>query len=83
MVSNGPHAEAVSVPYSLCTWIPDEVSYEAASFTVVGPIGLQGIRLLAPILGESVVLTGLGLIGLLMVQMLLPYGACSLNEIPS
>jgi predicted dehydrogenase/threonine dehydrogenase-like Zn-dependent dehydrogenase len=70
VLSNGAHAEVVSVPHSLCAKIPDGVSDEAATFTVVGAIGLQGIRLLAPTLGESVVVTGLGLIGLLTVQML-------------
>lgn len=70
VLSNGPHAEVVSVPHQLCAKIPDSVSDEAATFTVVGAIGLQGIRLLAPTLGESVVVTGLGLIGLLTVQML-------------
>lgn len=70
VVSNGGHAEVVSVPENLCARIPDGVSDEAASFTVVGAIGLQGIRLLNPTLGERVVVMGLGLIGLLTVQML-------------
>lgn len=70
VLSNGPHAEIVSVPHHLCAKIPERVSDEAATFTVVGAIGLQGIRLLAPTLGESIVVTGLGLIGLLTVQML-------------
>ncbi len=70
VLSNGSHAEVVSVPHQLCAKIPDNVSDEAATFTVVGAIGLQGIRLLEPTLGESVVVTGLGLIGLLTVQML-------------
>ncbi len=70
VVSNGHHAEFVSVPENLCCRIPEGVSDAEASFTVVGAIGLQGIRLLKPTLGESVVVTGLGLIGLLCVQML-------------
>lgn len=70
VISNGAHAEFVSVPHPLTARIPDGVSFEHAAFTVVGSIGLQGIRLLAPTLGESVVVTGLGLIGLLCVQML-------------
>ena len=70
VVSNGNHAEVVSVPGNLCVKIPKEVSDEAAAFTVLGAIGLQGIRLLKPTIGESVVVTGLGLIGLLCVQML-------------
>ncbi|MDA9830224.1 bi-domain-containing oxidoreductase [Akkermansiaceae bacterium] len=70
VASNGNHAEVVSVPENLCAIIPDGVSDDAASFTVVGAIGLQGIRLLNPSLGERVVVMGLGLIGLLTVQML-------------
>lgn len=74
VISNGPHAEQVCVPVNLCAPIPDGVSSEHASFTVVGAIGLQGIRLLNPTLGETIVVTGLGLIGLLCVQMLKAQG---------
>ncbi len=74
VVSNGKHAEIVAVPKNLCARIPDKVSDEAASFTVLAAIGLQGIRLSQPSLGECVVVTGLGLIGLLTVQMLRAQG---------
>lgn len=74
VVSNGKHAEIVTVPANLCARIPDEVSDEAASFTVLAAIGLQGIRLAQPTLGECVVVTGLGLIGLLTVQILRAQG---------
>jgi len=74
VVSNGPHADVVSVPKNLCARIPEGVSDEAASFTVVASIGLQGIRLAQPTLGESFVVTGVGLIGLLTVQMLRAQG---------
>jgi predicted dehydrogenase len=74
VVSNGKHAEIVSVPRNLCAKIPDVVSDECAAFTVLGAIGLQGIRLANPTLGESVVVTGLGLIGLMTVQMLRAQG---------
>ena len=74
IVTNGPHAEMVSVPENLTAKIPDGVSDEAAAFTVVGAIGLQGIRLVQPTLGERVVVSGLGLIGLLTVQMLRAHG---------
>lgn len=70
VVSNGPHADMVKVPKNLCAVIPDNVSDEAASFTVVASIGLQGIRLAQPTIGESFVVTGAGLIGLLTIQML-------------
>ncbi len=74
VVSNGKHAEIVAVPGNLCAKIPDNVSNDAASFTVLAAIGLQGIRLAQPTLGECVVVTGLGLIGLLTVQMLRTQG---------
>jgi predicted dehydrogenase/threonine dehydrogenase-like Zn-dependent dehydrogenase len=70
VVSNGKHAEVVSVPLNLCAKVPDEVSDEEAAFTVLGAIALQGIRLVQPTLGEAVVVTGLGLIGLMTVQLL-------------
>jgi predicted dehydrogenase/threonine dehydrogenase-like Zn-dependent dehydrogenase len=76
VVSNGPHAEIVRVPHRLCAKIPEGVSFEQAAFTVVGAIGLQGIRLLEPSLGERIVVIGLGLIGLMTVQMLRATG-CS------
>ncbi len=70
VASNGPHAELVSVPRNLVAKVPDNVSDEAAAFTVIGAIGLQGIRLLDPTLGETVVVIGLGLIGLLTAELL-------------
>ena len=70
VVSNGHHAEVVRVPTNLMAKIPDSVSDEAATFTVLGAISLQGIRLVKPTIGETVVVTGLGLIGLLAVQIL-------------
>ncbi|MDO9117854.1 MAG: bi-domain-containing oxidoreductase [Nitrospira sp.] len=74
VASNGKHAEVVCIPKNLCAKIPDAVSDEAAAFTVIGAIGLQGIRLVQPTLGETVVVTGLGLIGLMTVQLLRAHG---------
>lgn len=70
IASNGKHAEVVSVPINLCARIPETVSDEVAAFTVIGAIALQGIRLVQPTLGEAVVVTGLGLIGQIAVQLL-------------
>jgi predicted dehydrogenase/threonine dehydrogenase-like Zn-dependent dehydrogenase len=75
VVSNGPHAELVSVPVNLCGKVPDNVADEAAPFAVLGAIALQGIRLVAPSLGESVAVFGLGLVGQLAVQLLVASGA--------
>lgn len=74
VISNGAHADVVSVTGNLAAKIPDAVSDETAAFTVVASIGLQGIRLAAPTLGEAFVVTGVGLIGLLTVQLLRAQG---------
>ena len=74
VVSNGAHAEIVCVPQNLVANIPDNVSYEEAAFTVIGSIGLQGIRLANPTLGETVVVIGLGLIGLITCDLLIANG---------
>ena len=55
VLSNGSHSEMVCVPKNLVAHIPDEVSDEDASFTVVSSIALQGIRLLNPTIGEKIV----------------------------
>lgn len=70
VASNGEHAEYVCVPKNLVAKIPENVSDEEAAFTVIGSIGLQGIRLINPQLGETVVVIGLGLIGLIAAQLL-------------
>lgn len=74
VASNGHHAEVVSVPVNLAAKVPDHVTSDAAAFTVLGAIALQGIRLVNPTLGEAVVVTGLGLIGQLTVQLLRAHG---------
>lgn len=74
VVSNGKHAEVVSVPKNLCASVPDNVSDEEAAFTVLGAIALQGIRLAQPTLGETVVVSGLGVVGLLTLQLLRAQG---------
>lgn len=74
VASNGHHAEVVCVPVNLAAKIPANVSYEEAAFTVIGAIGLQGIRLANPTMGETIVVTGLGLIGLITAELLLANG---------
>lgn len=74
VASNGNHAEFVSIPKNLVAKIPDNVSDEDATFTVIGSIGLQGIRLLNPTFGETVVVVGLGLIGLVTAELLIANG---------
>ena len=70
VASNGNHAEYVCVPKNLVAKKPDNVSDEEAAFTVIGAIGLQGIHLVNPTFGETVVVIGLGLIGLITAELL-------------
>jgi predicted dehydrogenase/threonine dehydrogenase-like Zn-dependent dehydrogenase len=74
VASNGPHAGVVVVSKNLCAKIPDAVSDDEGAFTVVGAIALQALRLAQPNMGECVVVSGLGLIGLITVQLLLSHG---------
>ena len=69
VVSNGPHAEYVNVPVNL-TARDSIVSSREASFAVLGSISLQGIRLLRPSFGETILVFGLGLIGLILTKFL-------------
>jgi polar amino acid transport system substrate-binding protein len=64
------HAEVLSVPKNLCVHLPENVSFESGAYGTLGAIALQGVRLAAPTLGESVVVIGLGLVGQLTVQLL-------------
>ena len=57
VVSNGHHSEFIKAPFNLCAKVPDNVSDDEASFTVLGSIALQGIRLVSPTLGETIVVT--------------------------
>ncbi len=74
VVSNGNHAEVANAPFNLCAKVPEAVSDDEAAFTVLGAIALQGIRLAQPTLGEAVVVSGLGLIGLMTLQLLRAHG---------
>jgi len=70
VASSGAHAEVVSMPRNLVAKIPDGVDFETAAYTVISSIALQGVRLIAPTIGERVAVFGLGLVGLLAVQTL-------------
>ncbi len=62
------HAEYVLIPKNLFAIIPDSVSYEDAAFATVGAISLHGFRIAAPQIGEKVAIIGLGLLGLIMID---------------
>lgn len=70
IISNGSHAEVVRVPKNLCARVPDNVTDDEAVFTVIAAIALQGVRLCAPTLGERFAVIGLGVIGLITIQIL-------------
>ncbi len=63
------HAEYVYVPKNLTVRIPDGVTFEQASYATIGAIAMQGVRTLEITLGEHVVVIGLGIIGLLAMQL--------------
>lgn len=64
------HSDVVIVPRNLVARIPDGVPMEAAAYSTIGAIAMQGIRQASPTLGEAVVVIGLGLIGQITVQLL-------------
>ncbi len=69
-MGHASHAEAVFVPKNLVVKIPETVSFEEAAFTTVGAIAMQGVRVAQVSIGESVAVIGLGLVGLIAVQIL-------------
>ncbi len=68
------HAEYIRVPENLCVKIPENISFEEASFGMLGIIAMHGIRCANLSFGENVAVIGLGLLGLLTIQILKAYG---------
>ena len=64
------HAEIVRIPRNMAEKIPDGVDFEEAAFVTLGGIAIHGVRLAEPTFGERVVVLGLGLLGLIAVQVL-------------
>jgi predicted dehydrogenase len=77
------HAEVVSVPGNLAAKVPDVVPLRDAAFTTLGAIAMQGVRRAQPTLGDRVVVVGLGLIGLLTIQMLRAAGCLVVGVEPA
>ncbi|HWW13826.1 MAG TPA: bi-domain-containing oxidoreductase [Candidatus Dormibacteraeota bacterium] len=69
-VGYASHAEIVSVPRNLVVKVPDEVGFDEAAFTTVCAIAMQGVRQADVRVGEQVAVIGLGLIGLITVELL-------------
>jgi len=82
VVSNGSHAEFVAVGRNLCARIPESVSDDEAVFVPLAAIALQGLRLAGPTIGERFCVIGLGLIGLIAVQLLRANGCKVLGVDP-
>ncbi len=62
------HAEYAVVPRNLLAPIPDNLDFESAAFATLGAIALHGFRLADPKLGETVAVIGVGLLGLMTMQ---------------
>src|SRR5512134_665781 len=62
------HAEYNLVPRNLLTPFSQHVDFESAAFTTLGAIALHGFRLAEPQIGENVAVIGMGLLGLLTIQ---------------
>ena len=62
------HAEYNVVPRNLLTLLPKNVDFKSAAFTTLGAIAMHGFQLAEPQIGENVAVIGLGLLGLLAIQ---------------
>ena len=69
------HSEYVSVPRNLVTLLPENISLKEASFVTLGAIALQGVRLADIQIGETVLIFGLGLVGMVAAQIAEANGA--------
>lgn len=78
------HGEFVSVGRNLVARIPDSVSLEQATFSTLGSIALNAIRLGKVGIGDHVAVIGLGLVGQLIAQLATASGAvCTVIDILS
>jgi predicted dehydrogenase/threonine dehydrogenase-like Zn-dependent dehydrogenase len=64
------HAEINYVPNNLAVVIPENVSTRDAAYSTIGAIAMQGVRQSQAVVGDRVMVIGLGLIGQLTVQIL-------------
>jgi threonine dehydrogenase-like Zn-dependent dehydrogenase/predicted dehydrogenase len=64
------HSEINYIPKNLFVKIPQKVDLKDASYVAVGAIAIQGVRNAKITFGENVAVIGLGLLGLITVQLL-------------
>lgn len=83
VATNGPHAEFVAVPATMAARLPTGLRTEHGCFATVGAVALHAVRLAAPELGERFVVSGLGLVGLMAVQLLHANGCRVLGVDPN
>jgi predicted dehydrogenase/threonine dehydrogenase-like Zn-dependent dehydrogenase len=69
-VGYASHSEVNFVPANLAVRIPDSVGLDAASLTTIGAIAMQGVRQANVTFGETVAVIGVGLVGVLAIQIL-------------
>lgn len=63
------HCEVNFIPKNLAVRVPEQVPLEAAAFSAIGAIALQGFRQSQAVLGEVVAVIGAGLVGALTIQL--------------
>ena len=68
------HAETVHAGVNLVARIPDAVQFDEASFTTLGAISLNAVRIASIEVGDIVAVIGLGLIGQLVAQLASAHG---------
>lgn len=68
------HAEYATVPENLLAHLPNTVDFESGAFTTLGAIALHGFRMAEPQVGDRVAVIGLGLLGLLTVEIAIAAG---------
>lgn len=64
------HAEVNFVPKNMVVRLPAELNFEEGAFVALGAIALHGVHTAGVVVGDHVAVVGLGLVGLLTVQLL-------------
>ena len=78
---NGAFAEYVAVPAANAYRIPDSVDDAQAALIEPLSCAVHGLRRIGPAIGEDILLTGAGTMGLLLLQLLNRAGARSVNVV--
>jgi polar amino acid transport system substrate-binding protein len=69
-VGYASHGEINFVPANLAVLVPANVGLQAACLTTIGAIAMQGVRQANVTFGETVAVIGVGLVGVLAIQIL-------------